>query len=139
MIADKVIQNLQELEQLDEKNVEHRNIEKIITTNNFTTVPRISFVRRMAPFHGNYSTAPLIQTVIRPFLILANPAVWWAGITIAFPVLWVVGLSLVVAQIFSVPPYSLTSTQIGYMSAGPVVLASIANFICAIISEKELR
>jgi hypothetical protein len=97
---------------------------------------RISIWRRMAPWSGQiYTEVPLWRLVLSPFIIIINPAVIWAAVTIAFPVLWIVGLTLVIAQIFSAPPYLLTPAQIGYMSAGPVVSGFFANLICAFLSD----
>ena len=97
---------------------------------------RISIWRRMLPWSGNtYSEAPLWRLVLSPFLITINPAVLWATLTISFPVLWVVGISLVVAQIFSAPPYLLTPAEIGYISAGPIIAGCLANLLCAFLSD----
>lgn len=80
--------------------------------------PRRSFVAKLSPVSGVYSKDSLLKLVVTPFLTLLNPAVIWALITLAFPVLWLVGLSLVIAQIFAAPPYFLTPTELGYMWAG---------------------
>jgi MFS family permease len=80
--------------------------------------PRQSLIARMKPVQGIYSRDSLLKLLVTPFLTLLNPAVIWAVITLAFPVLWLVGLSLVIAQIFAGPPYSLNPTELGYMWAG---------------------
>lgn len=79
---------------------------------------RQSFVSRLAPVQGIYCKDSLLKLILTPIGTLANPATIWAVITLAFPVLWLVGLMLVIAQIFSVPPYNLDPTQLGYMWAG---------------------
>jgi hypothetical protein len=81
-------------------------------------VPRQSFLSRMKPVQGVFSKDSMLKLLLTPFGTLVNPAVIWALITLAFPVLWLVGLSLVIAQIFAGPPYSLNPTQLGYMWAG---------------------
>lgn len=84
----------------------------------FSPITRQSFVSSLAPVQGVYSKDSLLKLILTPIGTLANPATIWAVITLAFPVLWLVGLMLVIAQIFSVPPYNLNPTQLGYMWAG---------------------
>ncbi|OQV07300.1 hypothetical protein CLAIMM_11755 [Cladophialophora immunda] len=95
--------------------------------------------RRLAPINGTYSPAPIVKMAISPFLVVINPAVIWSALTVAFPVLWVVGISLVTAQIFSAPPFLLTPKQLGYMSGGPVVLGTLANLVCGLISDSSVK
>jgi hypothetical protein len=63
----------------------------------------------------------------------------WATLTISFPVLWIVGISLVIAQLFSAPPYLMSPEQIGYMQAGPLVSACVANLLCAFLSDWSVK
>jgi hypothetical protein len=89
----------------------------------------------MLPVCGTYTTESLPKMVLRPFFILLNPVVVWAVILIAFTTLWLVGISLVVAQIFSAPPYLLNTSQLGYLSAGPVVGGTLGCIVCGWISD----
>lgn len=100
-----------------------------------TTGKRSSIISRMAPFNGTYSNESLLKLIIRPFAILMNPAVIWAVITLSFPVLWVVAISFVIAQIFGSPPYLLTTAQLGYLSAGPVVGGTLGCLLCGWIAD----
>ncbi|KAK6387666.1 hypothetical protein LTS17_000935 [Exophiala oligosperma] len=97
--------------------------------------PRRSFVAKLSPVSGVYSKDSLLKLVVTPFLTLLNPAVIWALITLAFPVLWLVGLSLVIAQIFAAPPYFLTPTELGYMWAGPIVVGLITSAVAGPLSD----
>jgi hypothetical protein len=98
-------------------------------------VRKRGLVSKMAPFYGTYSDESLIKLIIRPFAVLINPAVIWAVLTLAFPVLWVVAISFVIAQIFAPPPYLLTTTQLGYLSAGPLVGGTLGCLLCGFISD----
>jgi MFS family permease len=93
----------------------------------------------MKPFNGTFSDDSLLFLIIRPFAILMNPAVLWAVITLAFPVLWVVGISFVIAQIFASPPYLLTTAQLGYLSAGPVVGGTLGCLFVGWISDPIVK
>ena len=77
-----------------------------------------SYASTLAPVQGEYSQDSLLKLILTPIGTLANPAAVWAVVTLSFPVLWLVGLILVIASIFSVPPYNLNPTQLGYMWAG---------------------
>jgi hypothetical protein len=102
-------------------------------------IPRKSLVQRMSISNGTFSDESLLILTLRPFFILCNPAVIWAVITLAFPVLWVVGISFVIAQIFSAPPYLLTTVQLGYLSAGPVVGGTLACLLVGAISDPIVK
>lgn len=73
--------------------------------------------------------------LIKPFAVLVNPAIIWAVIMLAFPILWLVGISLVNAQIFFAPSYLLTTARLGYLSAGPVIGGVIACVLCGWLSD----
>jgi hypothetical protein len=93
----------------------------------------------MLPVNGTYTDESIIKMVVRPFFILLNPAVVWAVVLIAFPTLWLVGISFVIAQIFSAPPYLLNTTDLGYLSAGPVVGGTLGCILCGWISDPIVK
>lgn len=116
---------------VDSKHVEHtKDADDSISPVTGPPTPRKSLVQLLNPYSGEYTSRPFWLLVLDPFIVLANPAVMWAVLLMAFPTLWVVGINLLVAQIFSAPPYSLGTAELGYMSAGPAVgglLGSIAS------------
>lgn len=89
----------------------------------------------MKPWSTTYSKDPLVKIVLRPFLVLANPAIVWAVIMIAFSQLWNVMLSFIIAQIFSAPPYLFNTAQVGYVSAGPATAGLLGCFFCGLVSD----
>lgn len=98
-------------------------------------VPRIPFVQRLRPFNGTYSSDSLALMLIRPFTILANPAVIWSTLLLSITTAWFVVISFVIAQIFSSPPYLLDSAYIGYMSAGPCIGGLLGSIACGLMSD----
>jgi hypothetical protein len=129
-------QNLEMIDEMKSSNAEtHEHAPANVDEVNDTLPQRETLFRRMSPYHGVFSPVPLWKMIVTPFLIVVNPAVIWACLTIAFPVLWLIGISLVVAQIFSAPPYLLTPAQVGYLNAGPVVLGSISSIIAGVTSD----
>src|ERR1700712_2162927 len=89
------------------------NLEKTTTVSTTATVKRDSFVKRMLPVTGTFVEDSIVKMALKPFFILLNPAVIWAVFLIAFPSLWLVGISFVIAQIFGAPPYNLDTQDLG--------------------------
>lgn len=98
-------------------------------------IPRKSFAKRLLPFSGTYSPDSIIWMLLRPFIILANPAVTWSTLFLSITTAWFVVISFVIAQIFSAPPFLLDSAHIGYMSAGPCIGDILGSVICGLISD----
>jgi hypothetical protein len=98
-------------------------------------IPRKSFAKRLLPFSGTYSPDSIIWMLLRPFIILANPAVIWSTLFLSITTAWFVVISFVIAQIFSAPPFLLDSAHIGYMSAGPCIGGILGSVICGLISD----
>ncbi|KAL6401299.1 hypothetical protein AUP68_15167 [Ilyonectria robusta] len=96
---------------------------------------RHSFVQRMRIYSGIYAEESLLKMIIRPFLTLFNPVVLWSLIVVGFTSLWVIGISLVIAQIFSAPPYNLNTAQLGYINAGPTVGGFLGCILCGLVSD----
>ncbi|KAK5243660.1 hypothetical protein LTS06_010633 [Exophiala xenobiotica] len=101
--------------------------------------PRKSLVQRMAIYSGTYTEESFVTLIVRPFIVLLNPAAIWAVLTMAFTTLWYVVISFVVAQVFASPPYLLDSAHVGYLSAGPVVGGTLGCIVCALISDPIIR
>lgn len=101
--------------------------------------PRDSFVSRLKLYTATYTDVPLWKLLIAPFLTLANPAVVWAVLVMAFPILWVVAVNLLIAQIFSSPPYLLSTAELGYISAGPAVGGLLGSILCGLISDPIIK
>ncbi|KAH9204674.1 major facilitator superfamily domain-containing protein [Leptodontidium sp. 2 PMI_412] len=97
---------------------------------------RHSFLKRIKPWSTTYSDTSLLNMCIRPFMVMLNPCILWAIVFIAFTQLWNVVTSLVIAQIFSPPPYLLNTAQIGYMQTGPMVLGFLTCIFCGAFSDR---
>ncbi|KAH6972741.1 major facilitator superfamily domain-containing protein [Ilyonectria sp. MPI-CAGE-AT-0026] len=96
---------------------------------------RDSFLQRMKPFSGIYDDKSLLKMTLQPFYLIANPIVIWAVLINGFGQLWNVVISLVLAQIFSPPPYLMDSAQLGYLNTGPIVAGLISCLVCGVVSD----
>jgi hypothetical protein len=52
---------------------------------------------------------------------------------------WVIGISIVIAQIFSAPPFLLNTAQLGYIGAGPTVGGFLGCILCGALSDPIAR
>lgn len=96
---------------------------------------RDSFLQRMKPFSGIYDDKSLLKMTLQPFYLIANPIVIWAVLINGFGQLWNVVISLVLAQIFSPPPYLMDSAQLGYLNTGPILAGLISCLVCGVVSD----
>lgn len=70
---------------------------------------------------------------------MINPAVIWAVLLLSFPTLWLVGINVVIAQIFASPPYLLDAADLGYLSAGPLVGGTLGCLLCGFIADPIIK
>ncbi|KFY93843.1 hypothetical protein V498_04227 [Pseudogymnoascus sp. VKM F-4517 (FW-2822)] len=84
-------------------------------------VPRKPFIQRLKVFDSTYTDENLPTLIVKPFLILVNPAVIWSTLLLSISTAWIVVIGFVSAQIFSYPPYNLDATHLGYLNGGNVV------------------
>ena len=101
--------------------------------------PRKSFIRRLAPASGVYSEDNLIRLVMAPFLALSNIAAFWVIVMSGLIVAWYVGVSFIMAQWFSPPPYNYTAADVGYLSVGPAVGGLLASLFMSTISDPLIK
>jgi MFS family permease len=106
-----------------------------------STVPtkRKSFFRRLAPAGGVYSEDNLIRLIFAPFLALTNLAALWVVVMSGLIVAWYVGVSFIMAQWFSPPPYDYTAADVGYLSVGPAVGGLLASLFMSITSDPLIK
>jgi hypothetical protein len=101
--------------------------------------PRKSFFSRLAPAGGVYSEDNLIRLVMAPFLALTNIAALWVIVMSGLIVAWYVGVSFIMAQWFSPPPYLYSAAQVGYLSVGPAVGGLCASIFMSTISDPIIK
>ncbi|KAL5339595.1 major facilitator superfamily domain-containing protein [Aspergillus crustosus] len=85
----------------------------------------IPYMRELLPYSGYVNHVSFWNTLIRPFYLVASPAVLWAVILFTTCISWLVLISLTLSQIFSAPPYSF--------SVGAVGATNVASFVASLI------
>jgi hypothetical protein len=84
-----------------------------------------SFAKDMLPYSGYVNHVSFLNTVFRPFVMLASPAVLWATLLFTTCISWLVGISITLSQIFSAPPYNFSVTAVG--------LTNLSSFVASLL------
>jgi hypothetical protein len=84
-----------------------------------------SFAKDMLPYSGYVNHISFVNTVFRPFVMLASPAVLWATLLFTTCISWLVGISITLSQIFSAPPYNFSVTAVG--------LTNLSSFVASLL------
>ena len=79
----------------------------------------------MLPYSGYVNHVSFLNTVFRPFVMLASPAVLWATLLFTTCISWLVGISVTLSQIFSAPPYNFSVTSVG--------LTNLSSFVASVL------
>jgi len=91
----------------------------------------MSWARELLPYNGYVNHVSFWNTLIRPFYLLASPAVLWAVILFTTCISWLVGISITLSQIFSAPPYNF--------SVGAVGATNMSSFVASLIGTLVAR
>lgn len=84
-----------------------------------------SFAKEMLPYSGYINHISFLNTIFRPFVMLASPAVLWATLLFTTCISWLVGISITLSQIFSAPPYNFSVTAVG--------LTNLSSFVASLL------
>ena len=88
-----------------------------------------SWARELLPWQGYVNHVSFWNTLIRPFYLLASPAVLWAVLLFTTCISWLVGISLTLSQIFSAPPYSFSVSAVGATNLSSFVASVIGTIL----------
>ncbi|KAJ5600490.1 cycloheximide resistance protein [Penicillium hetheringtonii] len=124
---------------------EKGTLEQLEHSHNSTSEPTqneipISWARRLLPYSGYVNNVSLLNTLIRPFYLVASPAVLWAIILFTTCISWLVGVSLTLSQIFSAPPYNFSVVGVGATNLSSFVASFLGTLTAGpMIDEPEFR
>ncbi|KAJ5377207.1 uncharacterized protein N7496_004616 [Penicillium cataractarum] len=113
-------------------------VEHVESASQLTTrpPPAKTFWQEMAIYTGTYSEESFIKLLLGPFLCLTNLFALWTVVITGVITSTYVAISYIVAQIFSPPPYSLSTAQVGYLSTGPFLGGVIG---CTLVAQTSDR
>jgi MFS family permease len=101
--------------------------------------PKKSFLQELAVTNGTFTDENLFQLVIAPFAACSNVVVLWITIITGTMTATYVAQAIVLAQIFTPPPYQLTPTGVGNLFLGPFAGGVIATVIIALIYDPLIK
>jgi len=105
------------------------------TRQNHRPLIKKTFIQELAIFTGSYTDENIFQLILTPFAVNLNLAVLYVTVVTGTVTATYVAIAYVVAQLFSVPPYLLTATGVGYMFLGPFIGGIIAVAVMSVISD----
>ncbi|KAH0352804.1 hypothetical protein KCU83_g3382, partial [Aureobasidium melanogenum] len=102
---------------------DHAELEKTATSGSRITPlpPKKTFVQELAIFTG------------------ANVAAAWVIVAVGGSTVLFVAVAFVLAQIFTLPPYNLDASGVGYLSLGPFVGAIIGSLIMGFVLDPLIK
>ncbi|KEF56777.1 uncharacterized protein A1O9_06967 [Exophiala aquamarina CBS 119918] len=103
------------------------------------TPKKKTFAQELQVWSGVYSKDNVIKFLIGPFLTLLNPAACYAVIGSGLLNSWYVGSAIILAGIFSGPPWNFNAAQIGYTGAGPFVGGLIGSLFCGFLGDYVIK
>ena len=138
---------------MTELNLTHKlNTENVEEIEKQTTVPKsptttypssqevpYSFSKEMLPYSGYVNHVSLVNTMFRPFVLLASPAVLWATLLFTTCISWLVGISVTLSQIFSAPPYNFSITAVGLTNLSSFVASLLGTLIAGPLIDGMIR
>ena len=94
-----------------------------------------TFLQELSLYNGRFSEESMIRCLLAPFVLFIYPATLWGFLLQGTFISWGIAVSLVLAQLFTAPPYSFNPTQLGYMYAAPFIGAVLSYFAAGAFSD----
>jgi MFS family permease len=127
VVTDKMIDS-EHVEQ-DEKNATSTTTATHSPPQLSASEPRMTFWQEMKPWSGYVHHVSIWDTCVRPFFLLASPAVAWATLLFTTCISWLVGISITLSQIFSAPPYNFSVRSVGATNLSSFVASVIGTLV----------
>ena len=128
-------EKLQELSKVEQS---HAEVTEVGATDRTNTRSKKTFKQELAVWTGTYSDDSLFKFLLGPFLTLLNPAACYAVIASGLLNSWYVGSAIILAGIFSGPPWTFNAAQIGYLGAGPFLGGMIGSIFTAVFGDRVI-
>ncbi len=128
-------EKLQELAKIEQS---HAQVTEVGATDQSDIPKKKTWTQELAVWTGSYSDDSIFKFLLGPFLTLLNPAACYAIVASGLLNSWYVGSAIILAAIFSGPPWTFNAAQIGYLGAGPFVGGLVGSIITAIFSDRVI-
>lgn len=105
-------------------------------THNLRQQPPKSFTQHLKIWHGRLNNDKWFKVMIRPFILIAYPAVAWSSVVYACSIGWLIVISECVAVIFRDPDsYNFTALQTGLVYVSPFVGGILGTGVAGKVSD----
>lgn len=94
-----------------------------------------TYWQKLAPYNGAFSNESLLKLILGPFLCVTNMAALWLVVITGAVTSFYVGISYITAQLFTVPPYLLSTAGVGYLSLGPTIGSFLGSVVVALVTD----
>ncbi|KAM5385733.1 hypothetical protein ACJZ2D_000932 [Fusarium nematophilum] len=102
--------------------------------------PARSFTQHLRPYHGRLNHDNWFKVMIRPFILLAYPAVLWSAIIYSCSIGWLIVISETMAMIYRDPSrYNFAALQTGLVYISPFIGAILGTGVAGKISDILVR
>ncbi|KAF7894752.1 uncharacterized protein EAF01_010202 [Botrytis porri] len=98
--------------------------------------PKKTFVETLSLYNGRVSDAGFWKTAIKPIPLIVFPAVIVCTFVYASFQTWLISFSLLSVNIFSAPPYNLSSSQIGLTNLPQFFMGIAATMLAGWTADK---
>ncbi|KAG9964053.1 serine/threonine kinase 16, partial [Aureobasidium melanogenum] len=98
-----------------------------------TVPPRQTFVQSLALYTGTYTDDNLVRLFFAPFAACTNVIALWTIVITGSATSFYVAVSIIIAQVFSPPPYLLDTAAIGNISLGPFIGGALGCVFSAML------
>lgn len=102
---------------------------------NGTSEQKTPYLQTLKVYNGRFSNEHVYKALITPWTAFLLPAVSWAAFSYGCSVAFAASFSVALGQIFSQPPYSLSTTTIGRSVFASFIGATLGNLIPGPVSD----
>lgn len=99
------------------------------------TETKLTYREALRVYNGRFSEESLLHALITPWSAFLLPAVSWAAFSYGSSVAFAASFSVALGQIFTKPPYNLTSAEVGQAVLSSFVGATLGNVIPGPVSD----
>ncbi|KAJ4357450.1 uncharacterized protein N0V89_002025 [Didymosphaeria variabile] len=115
-------------------------VSSIHYTDFYREAPQKSYVQSLKPWNGRLVKDKWHKVMLRPFILLAYPAVLWSSMVYALAVGWLIILSESMAEIYqNHESYNFTPLQVGLVYVSPFVGGVLGTAVAGKISDVVVR
>lgn len=97
---------------------------------------KTGFLGSLKIYHGRQTEQSTMYVLVRPFLMIQNPAIVWGILQWCLCYTWVIMIGSIASQMFSAAPYTFSVSQIGIISGvAPLVGTTIGTLFSGTASD----